>query len=113
MKKTLLAMTVLAIGLPSLAFAGEPVPMTDDDLDTVAAGVSLQALLQADPKDVLNHPQYSSRSSALVSQYNSLSSYQKQQLAAKINGLGLSSSDRGKLRAIAPEQLRHLLAAPE
>lgn len=107
MKKTFLAMAVLAVGLPSLAFAGEPVPMTDDDLDTVAAGVSLQQLLQADPEDVVNHPQYKSRSAALVAQYKSLNSKQLEALAYKVGKLG--EGDRAKLLKIAPAELRPLL----
>ncbi len=50
MKRHLFAVAVLAVTLPGLALAGEPVPMNDSELDsTVAAGLADQ---------ILAHPLY-------------------------------------------------------
>jgi hypothetical protein len=48
MKRSMFALAVLAVALPGFALAGEPVPMSDNDLDnTVAAGISITNLDQA------------------------------------------------------------------
>ena len=44
MRRSIFALAVVAAALPGLALAGEPVPMTDNDLDSVAAGLSLSDL---------------------------------------------------------------------
>jgi hypothetical protein len=41
MKNSVLVLAVLAVGLPSFALAGEPVPMNDNDLDAVVAGQTI------------------------------------------------------------------------
>lgn len=46
MKKTVLALAVMAVALPGLALAGEPVPMNDSELDSVAAGYSAELILE-------------------------------------------------------------------
>lgn len=46
MKKSIFALAVLAIAVPGLALAGEPVPMNDNDLDAVTAGASINNALQ-------------------------------------------------------------------
>lgn len=47
MKKSIFALTVLAVALPTLALAGEPVPMSDSDLDNVvAAGFNINNAVQ-------------------------------------------------------------------
>jgi hypothetical protein len=56
MKRGMLQLVVLAAAVPGLAFAGEPVPMSDSDLDhTVAAGVApglvqINAAIRAHPE---------------------------------------------------------------
>jgi hypothetical protein len=45
MKRTVFAAAVLAVALPAIALAGEPVPMSDSEMDnTVAAGFGLSGL---------------------------------------------------------------------
>ena len=66
MKKCMRTLAILAVVVPGLAYAGEPVPMTDSDLDSVAAGLSLKSLSKYTPEQILAHPRYSELSTKAI-----------------------------------------------
>lgn len=111
MKKCMRTLAVLAVALPGLAYAGEPVPMTDSDLDTVAAGLNLSSLQKLSTDQILAHPRYSEVSAKAVAKYATLTESQKAQVALRIeqNWTRLSGPDQVKARAVTPAGLQHLL----
>jgi hypothetical protein len=111
MRKSIFALAVVAAALPGLAFAGEPVPMTDTEMDKVVAGLDLQDLLNMSVSEILNHPQYKPQTDAAVLQYNLLSPSDKADVAEQvaIGWATLTPSQREHLAAIAPEGLKHLI----
>jgi hypothetical protein len=82
------AFAVLTVALPSLALAGEPVPMSDSDLDAVAAGASIKNLTQAIAA-IRAHP----------------ADFQK--LAAENKAIYFANQSR--VKAALPQDLWHLL----
>ena len=115
MKKYLRTLTVLAVALPGLAFAGEPVPMTDSDLDSVAAGLNLKSLSGLSTEQILAHPRYAEVSAKVIARYESLSDAQKAQISARVtqSWTKLTPENQQKLRTVTPQQLRHLLPSAQ
>jgi hypothetical protein len=111
MKKCMRTLAVLAVAIPGLAFAGDPVPMNDSELDTVAAGLNLSSLQKLSTDQILAHPRYSEISAKAVAKYATLSESQKAQVALRIeqNWGKLSGPDQAKARAVTPAGLQHLL----
>lgn len=111
MKMYMRTLAALAVALPGLAFAGEPVPMTDSDLDSVAAGFKLSSLSQYSSEQILADPRYSQASSKALARYEGLNESQRAKVALRVEKLWptLSSADQAKLRAVTPAGLQHLL----
>ena len=115
MKKCMRTLAILAVVVPGLAYAGEPVPMTDSDLDSVAAGLSLKSLSKYTPEQILAHPRYSELSAKAIARYEGLNDAQKSQVAARVaqSWPTLSAENQEKLRTVTPSQLRHLLPSAQ
>jgi hypothetical protein len=118
MRRSIFALAVVAAALPGLALAGEPVPMTDNDLDSVAAGLSLSdvlAVLTLSDQQITSHPSYNSAKAEAIASVKGLSESQVVSLRTQIGLLfpGLSAEDQGQVRRLAPSELQHLLPAPK
>jgi hypothetical protein len=118
MRRSIFALAVVAAALPGLALAGEPVPMTDSDLDSVAAGLSLSdvlAVLTLSDQQITSHPQYHSARAQAIAQVGALSESERGSLRTQIGLLfpGLSAEDQGQVRRLAPVELQDLLPAPK
>jgi hypothetical protein len=89
--------------------------MTDSDLDSVAAGLSLsdlgKLLSSLSTQQILSHPEYEGQSAGAVSQYNALPDTHKAEVAKQVlAGFPLlTPAEQTKLRAITPGALQHLL----
>ncbi len=89
--------------------------MTDSDLDSVAAGLSLsdvaKILSSLSTEQILGHEEYEGQSAGLVTRYNALPQTHKNEVARQVGLLfpGLTDAEEAKVRAITPEALRHLL----
>jgi hypothetical protein len=118
MRRSIFALAVVAAALPGLALAGEPVPMTDSDLDSVAAGLSLSdvlAVLTLTDQQIVNHPSYNSARAEAIASVKGLSESQVGSLRTQIGLLfpSLSAEDQGQVRRLAPAELLHLLPEPK
>jgi hypothetical protein len=118
MRRSIFALAVVAAALPGLALAGEPVPMTDSDLDSVAAGISLKdvlAVLTLTDEQILSHPSYGAAKASAIASVKGLSESQQGALRTQIGLLFpvLSEEDQGQVRRLAPAELQFLLPTPK
>jgi hypothetical protein len=114
MRRSIFALAVVAAALPGLALAGEPVPMTDSDLDSVAAGLSLSDLvlvLSLSDSQIIGHPNFNAAKAQAITSVGALSESETGALRTQIGVLfpGLSAEDRSQVRRLTPSQLQHLL----
>jgi hypothetical protein len=97
----------LAVALPCIALAGEPVPMNDRDLDAVAAGrLDIGVIAGLSTEQILAHPQYNQAIARLRS--DTVLQAQAKAFLATVPASILAQND-AKIRAVLPEDLRGLL----
>ena len=110
MRRSIFALAVVAVALPGLALAGEPVPMNDSELDSVAAGLSLGALDKITVQQVLAHPNYGP-AIALLRREDAVGVAARAEAVRRLALVPdpIYNQNEQKLRAVLPSDLHFLL----